>query len=279
MVSTADAKAHVEVLIEACNAYYESVMLSLIFQDKESTFEDLNLSQKDVLALSQYLSVHNPSLLESIEQDFLALTSEDISKLTGSKESVQAFMDVHYRTVMHLRSCFDASYSQSERDDDLRLKKWQYAEQDFRGEMERFERDGQSFCLCLIRSDAIWTKSASNFLSVLKPIAKSVLTNLRSFDEAYRVGASYILVSLKHTDISGGVKFFERLQRHLENQEGDYSVSLSVSGCLTSPVAGQKFGELIQELQKDLDETCKDSQGEYIAMTEATDLQKFLKTE
>jgi hypothetical protein len=273
MTTTNDIKGYVEALIEACNAYYEQVMLSLVFSEEDSQ-PKLYATGQALNGLSSYLSSKNPGLLESLIQDFKSLEQAELSTLSGNKVSVQGFMDTHYRTIMHLRACLEEENESSDLDADLNLKKWQYAEKDFNGEMERFERDGQSFCLCLLRSDAVWTKDVSDPLLALKPISQGVTSNLRSFDEAYRFSDDYIFVSLKHTDVSGGVKFFERLLRYFEGKEE--GIPLGVSGCLTSPVSGQKFDALIQDLRKDLDETCKDSRSDYVVMSEATDLQKFL---
>ncbi len=279
-------KRYVESVLSDCRRWYEIIIFSLVFEEGKGLSLSL-LQSKHLDVLLNYLEQEEQAervkvLLkdfEGLNQNMTVLSLFQTLHETDKKGAVHSFIDSHERFALHLRSCLEETGASSERDSETGLRLSSFLLEDYRKELKRFERENNSFCLCLLRSDALWNKEEEDTLSLLKPISEIVLSNLRVFDDAYRVDDVYILVSLKYARSVGAVKFYERVRRHFESMEKINGVSLSITGCITEPVSGQSLKDILQDMKKDLERNCATMRNDYIIMQESTHLQKFLETD
>ncbi|MBL4589531.1 MAG: hypothetical protein JKY11_05575 [Alphaproteobacteria bacterium] len=291
MSENSDLKRYVESVVANYGACYEKLIMSLIF-DQDKGYDIPEFNEEPIKSLAGQLQAERKDVLaNTVLSDFESFNKavdrlENLSRALGQAEPsgekrdiVQNIVDSYGRLIVHLRSCVEEQKSATEVDSDTGLRAEEFMVSDYKKEMERFERDGQAFCFCLIRSDALWSGDVTDVLSIIKPVAQGILSNLRLFDDAYRVDDSYVLVSLKHTGVTGAVKFFERVQRNFASMPKNEGASLSITGCITEPVSGQSLEDSIADMRKDLDVECKDVRDDYIIMSESSDLQNFLNIE
>lgn len=117
---------------------------------------------------------------------------------------------------------------------------------DLERELERRARRGQPFSIALTRIDGETdSKDPQKVALAIKILQKT----LRSFDDAYVTGQGDYLVSLKHSDVNGALKFAKRLSDALGR---DDTVTFSMSCCVAEPVPGENIFELIDNTRNDL---------------------------
>lgn len=117
---------------------------------------------------------------------------------------------------------------------------------DLERELERRARSGQPFSIALTRIDG---DAASKDPQKVALAIKILQKTLRSFDDAYVTGQGEYLVSLKHSDVNGALKFAKRLSDALVRNE---DVTFSMSCCVAEPVPGENLFELIDNTRNDL---------------------------
>ncbi len=132
---------------------------------------------------------------------------------------------------------------------------------DLNRELQRFSRQGKSFCVALVKIDNFnIIKNNSQQVEVegyLKLVAGLIKLSIRSFDDAYYLGNDEYALCLKQSVISGGISALERLRQELEGQDvsfrdGDKTVALSMSCCIAEPVSDDNMEELLKNLRLDL---------------------------
>ena len=117
---------------------------------------------------------------------------------------------------------------------------------DLERELERRARRGQPFCIALTRIDG----DENNKDPEKRKLAVICLKKtVRSFDDAYVTGQGDFLVSLKHADVNGGLKFSVRLNDALKRNE---NVNFTMSCCVAEPMPGDNMEELITNTRVDL---------------------------
>ncbi len=170
----------------------------------------------------------------------------------------------------------------------LRSKNMLYV--DIKRELERLERQGKSFCIAfmkldnfdLIRQDA----SHDERNGYIKLIAGLIKLSIRSFDDAYYMGGDEFVLSLKQTDVSGGVTALERLRRELEQQEvmlqleGEKGeIPMSMSCCIAEPVGGDDVNDLLKNLRADLKNSEHKKTDTVLEYHELSPLQRYVQSE
>ena len=159
------------------------------------------------------------------------------------------------------------------------LRGFKALEEDYIKESERFYRQGKAFTMCLIRSDALHHGKDADTAFVIKTIAEAIAHNIRLFDDYYHLDNNLFLVSLKHTDETGGIRFLLRLQRYIERIDKSSDKILSVSGCIAEPAPKEDLSVIMQRLTSDLNVDCGDSWGEALVTQELSPLQQYLQEE
>ncbi len=127
------------------------------------------------------------------------------------------------------------------------LRSSKVMKKDLERELERRSRRGQPFCIamtCIDGSDNCKDNEK------VKLAAKNVQKTIRSFDDAYVMGAGEFLISLKHTDVNGAMRFSSRLTEALKL---DVDVKFTMSCCVAEPMPGDSIDDLLANTRKDLE--------------------------
>lgn len=158
-------------------------------------------------------------------------------------------------------------------------------EKDFGRELDRLARQGKTFSIALIRIDNYQrikeASSESIVQEYVKLLAELIKKSVRSYDDAYRLDTDEFVLSLKQSDMSGGVRALERLKKELENSHAMYvidnrTVPLSLSSCIAMPEPGDNVRGLLANLKRDLDVSAK-TEGTVLEYFEMSPLQRFVK--
>ena len=168
----------------------------------------------------------------------------------------------------------------------LRSRNMLYA--DISRELERLERQGKSFCIAFMKLDNyehIPMDSVHNEQKgYIKLIAGLIKLSIRSFDDAYYMGEDEFVLSLKQTDISGGVTALERLRKELEQQNikfqiesNNREVPLSLSCCIAEPVGGDDVDYLLSNLRSDLKKSKTDKTDTVLEYHELSPLERYVR--
>lgn len=173
------------------------------------------------------------------------------------------FTSLYENFVFKLRRLeHDCALSDSGLDVDTGLRSQKAMEIDISRELERRARRGNPFTLALARIDNfdefrndIDTRQLKDLLYTLGRLIKKCI---RTFDDAYRCGEAEFLMSLKHTEATGGTAAVNRLRNFLANEEivlkvGDKTYTLTMSYCVAEPVPGDTLVELLKNMRFDLD--------------------------
>lgn len=124
---------------------------------------------------------------------------------------------------------------------------------DLERELERRARRGRPFCLAFVRLDghaalmAAQGKEAA--FEQIKQAAAAIRKMARSYDDAYRLDNGEFVLSLKHSDLTGGMRAVERLRLYLSEQDAPFTMSYVVA----EPVPGDDIRAMIVQSRKDLD--------------------------
>ena len=152
-------------------------------------------------------------------------------------------------------------------------------------EMERRARRGMPFTLVLVNIDhyeVMKTRaSAEDLHDMLSKSAGAISTIMRTVDDAFRLSDHEILVSLKHADMNGGVRFADRVKQYLIDndvryQYGDKQVPLTLSFCSGEPLPGDDLQTMVGKLQNDLAEHYK-GPGTSIVYEDTAPIERYVK--
>lgn len=128
-------------------------------------------------------------------------------------------------------------------------------------ELERRSRHGMPFTLVLAMIDNYDTLRSSlardDLCDVIRKGANVINNCMRAVDDAYRLGEHEFLVSLKHTDANGGIRFCDRVKQYLIDNDVRYNchdkqIPLTLSFCCSEPLPGDDLETVIDNLRSDL---------------------------
>lgn len=139
-------------------------------------------------------------------------------------------------------------------------------------ELERRSRRGQPFSIAVLRID---NKEDRIKDTAIQSASKAVLKTIRSFDDAYFVGNGEFVISLKHSDSNGGLRFVTRFNQALKE---DDTTDFTVSSCVAEPLPGDEIHTLLQNVRADLDHICELGHGGAGQYEEVSPLNRFLQT-
>jgi diguanylate cyclase len=158
-------------------------------------------------------------------------------------------------------------------------------EKDVAVEMERLSRQGRPFCLALVRinhmdqiTQSLGYDGAQEYIRLVSSMIKE---SMRTFDDAYRLGESEFVLSLKQADVNGGFKALERLKRALDTRKAVYTVDgeekrLSLLSCIAEPTPEDDINVLISDMQTDIDGVDGD-ESTVLEYSEISPLQRFAR--
>ena len=131
---------------------------------------------------------------------------------------------------------------------------------------------GQPFSIAVLRIDRKEDRAKDN---AIQSVSKAVLKTIRSFDDAYFAGNGEFVISLKHSDSNGGLRFVTRFNQALKE---DDTTDFTVSSCVAEPLPGDEIHVLLQNVRVDLDHICELGHGGAGQYEEVSPLNRFLQT-
>ncbi len=157
---------------------------------------------------------------------------------------------------------------------------------DLQREMERRTRRGKPFCLVLSRIDNYESVrqavTEERDREIVMTVARLIKKCIRSFDDAYRSGDGEFIMSLKHSDISGGAAAINRLQRFMDDekivveQPGGRPFELTVSSCVAEPLPGDTLEEMLRNMRNDLHKFKENEGGTMVEYFEQSPLSRYV---
>jgi diguanylate cyclase len=157
---------------------------------------------------------------------------------------------------------------------------------DLERELERLSRQGKAFTIAITRIDdydqILASQGEGRAKGYVKLVSDLIKSSLRSFDDAYVSSPDEFVLSLKQSDIPGGIKALERLRTLLEERNvlikmGDGKIApLTLSCCIAEPLPGDRVEDLLDGLRRDLQETTKAS-GQVLQYYEMSPLQRYVQ--
>ncbi len=161
-------------------------------------------------------------------------------------------------------------------DDLTGLRSKSMLEKDYAKEMERVARQGKPFSVALLKInnfDEI-KKGADEAIALVSEMIKK---SMRSFDDAYRVSSHEFVLSLKQSDMKGGIIALKRINTFLAEEEGaNMPVFPEVISCIAEPAPGDNLDELIENLSDELKDYVRDDNMGILEYTEISPLQRFV---
>ncbi|HNQ91642.1 MAG TPA: hypothetical protein PKI93_01790 [Alphaproteobacteria bacterium] len=143
---------------------------------------------------------------------------------------------------------------------------------DLERELERRARKGQPFSVAMIRIDNPALRGDERVLAL---VSRAIQKTIRSFDDAYVSGDGEFLISLKHSDSAGGVRFVARFKSAL-NESGEQD--FTVSSCVAEPLPGDELSDLLANVRADLDQISSQDGGAVGQHEEVSPLNRFLQS-
>lgn len=127
-------------------------------------------------------------------------------------------------------------------------------------EYERFKRTEKAFCIAICDIDHF--KKINDVYGhrlgdqALAHIAAAIFSNIRAFDEAYRIGGEEFLICLKEAELGVGLTVLERLRRYIEANplvpEGGEPIPLTASFGVVESHMDQSLQSLIDQADRAL---------------------------
>nr|HPQ51019.1 hypothetical protein [Alphaproteobacteria bacterium] len=139
-------------------------------------------------------------------------------------------------------------------------------------ELERRSRRGQPFSMAVLRIDNVELRADEK---ALEAVSAAILKTIRNFDDAYVSGNGEYVVSLKHSDTTGGLRFVARFNHALKD---DLGMKFTVSSCVAEPLPGDDVPTLLANVRADLDQLCGLGKGESGQYEEVSPLNRFLQS-
>lgn len=139
-------------------------------------------------------------------------------------------------------------------------------------ELERRSRKGQPFSVAMLRIDDPVLRGDEKTLGF---VARAVQKTIRTFDDAYISGDGEFLISLKHSDAAGGLRFVTRFKDALGNGE---EVNFTVSSCVAEPLPGDELDDLLKNVRADLEDIASQARGATGQHEEISPLNRFLQS-
>lgn len=153
---------------------------------------------------------------------------------------------------------------------------------DLAREMERVARHGRAFSLVASRIeniDDLKIQLADDFGQMMTWLGQGILATIRTFDDAYRYNDTQFLMSLKHADIQGALRFVDRLRTHFESKPlviKGQQIQARMTFVVAEPLGEENLAELLHDLQQDLVRASGGNDA-VVRYEEASPLQRFVK--
>lgn len=143
--------------------------------------------------------------------------------------------------------------------------------EDLSKELERRSRRGLPFCMVIMRFN-----DPKFYLSeeALQLVSQSIQKTVRIFDDGYYCEKGEFLVSLKHADSNGALRFVARFNDMLHDF---FHAEFTLSSVVCEPVPGDNLQELIQNMHEDIERVIQEGGG-MSKYQEMSALTRFIKS-
>lgn len=250
--------------------------------------EDFSIWLEQVRA-DQNADIQTLSDISRLYQDLRQTADRIVSVAAGGQkpeiETFDYFVDLYDEFNNKIRRLeMDCVLSDSGIDSLTGFRSRQIMFPDLERELERRNRRGRPFCIAYLRIDffdAILKSMGQDAARDLVRRASGIMKKcMRTYDDAYRYGPGEIVWSLKHSDITGGMRAIERLRRMLEDEDirvtvGGKSRYFTMSYIVSEPVPGDVLPETLAQMRADLDKFA-DEPDTYLQHKEVSRLQVFV---
>ena len=144
--------------------------------------------------------------------------------------------------------------------------------EDIKRELDRRSRRGNPYSVAMIRLDSITDVAVAE--QRLKKLSAALRSCIRTFDDVYRINETDLLVSLKHSDLLGAMRFIERLKQEMKQLEADFTFT----SCVAEPDPADNIDSLFQHLKKDLEQVAALGPGQSVIYEDISPLQRFVSS-
>lgn len=235
--------------------WYTQVSVSAFSEQKLPPLTEVKKAFQKFYNIYEQENTSSSMDLQSIEGHFedLCTMVQKSNDFPAFSESFSRFCDKAIKMIMRPE---DTSTERDGSDGIAGLKN------DYAQEMERLNRDGLQFCICLVRP---CNTSAET-------LCELIAHELRGFDRVFRLDDSHIGISLKQTDKNGANRFLKRVQIKLEEKEKH-----TFNAVIAQPVARESFQTVLKNLQNDMKHFESNAHGDIVILQELSPLERHLK--
>jgi diguanylate cyclase len=213
--------------------------------------------QSDPQTLTNLIDLHTE--MRAMAEELVALSA------TGAKPPIEKFdhfVDLYDAFNLKMRRLgWDCLLSESGIDSLTGFRSLQVMFPDLDRELDRRNRQGRPFCMAYMKVDHFdaLTQGMGHeaVLERIRRVSDIMKLCMRTYDDAYRYGPGEIVWSLKHSDITGGMRAIERLRRMIEDEELEVSVGgkstyFTMSYIVAEPVPGDVLPEVLALMRGEL---------------------------
>ena len=271
---SAPARSIIEVL-DDCQKWYSETLLSLFYGDT-SQWAASNLPK----LYSEWINspftntTFRQRVLEPLRLsgEKLNTTLQDAKKSNPPDQSAFQNFVRAYEAFMITLNGIQCEFVINSKDVDVQtgFKSSYLVLPEIKREFERRGRQGNSFSIIMIRIEA--GDGAEENENRVRAMAMAVNQCLRGFDDVYRLNDTDILISLKVTDIKGGLRFVERLKGELKTLNAEFTFS----SCVAEPDPASDITRFLKELEDDLSTASTHGGGQTIKYEDISPMQRFI---
>jgi GGDEF domain-containing protein len=170
----------------------------------------------------------------------------------------------------------DQAIENSGFDEKTGLRSMRVMRSDIAVEMERVARQGNPFAIALVRVNnfnAEWNEMVNEDFAyaIAQGFGKKIKECLRAFDDAYYLGQSYFMLSLKHADMIGADAALSRLNKATKGMSirlpSGEDFLLTTTAVVFEPSPADKLDDVLSNMKKDIE-----SAGQTVAVFKYNDI-------
>lgn len=283
-------------VLEDFTEWYSRVMHIAVSNLSSDTFDvpnvpkslEIFLDDVDQQELHEYVQVEKVKDLQSglkKAAEKLFLTAKDERGLP-KKVAFEEFSDNFFNFFSALRRIeWGAMVAETGLDELTGLRNRYVVIRELDRELERLMRQGKQFTVIMCVIDHFDTFkdhfSDDEQREITRVAGEAIRNTIRVYDDGYRISRSEFVICLKHTDMSGGYKFLDRMRDAIDNL--DYKINmdgkqipLSLSYNLGEPMEGDKMDDFLKHMKSELNTQIADSQDTIIEYTDVSPLQQYI---
>jgi len=135
-------------------------------------------------------------------------------------------------------------------------------QEDFKRELDRRDRKGLAFCICVVELDSIDKIKKHNDTvaqnAIFEGVARVFLKTVRSFDDAYHQGNGKFFLCLKHIDLLDACSVMDRIRGIVLGERMDFDVPgeekirITMSVGVAEPIPGDEIEDVVENATRAL---------------------------